>query len=170
MTLVTTYFCPFITFVTQRFCGLWALNVWETHIVWGSWSHIACVFAQQCVQLASESTSGQAKGRTAHQRIHRTTECFLGGGWDSEREGSKKSLSNYLQLWACFCAVSHTFFIVAQDVITNVIRLKVQQWHDNHLRFCTLWIVTDQIIASACFGASVGVEELRLWRPGLKPV
>lgn len=61
-----------------------------------------CVFAQQCVQLASESARGQAKGRTIHQRIHRTTECFLGGGWDSEREGSKKSLGNYLQLWAAF--------------------------------------------------------------------
>ena len=69
-----------------------------------------CVFAQQCVQPASESASGQAKGRTTHQRIHRTTECFLGGGWDSEREGSKKSLGNYLQLWACFCAISHTIF------------------------------------------------------------
>lgn len=127
-----------------------------------------CVFAQQCVQPASESASGQAKGRTAHQRIHRTTECFLGGGWDSEREGSKKSLSNYLQLWACFCAISHTiFFIVVQDVIANVAGLKVQQWHDNGLSSCKLWIARDRIGTSVFFGDSVGLGKLR--RPGLKP-
>lgn len=138
VTLITKYCRPFITFVTQRLCALWVWNVRDMQIVRGSGSHIACVFAQQCVQLASESASGQAKGRTVHQRIHRTTECFPGGGWDSGREGSKKSLSNYLQLWACFCAVSHTFFIVAQDVIAYVIRFKVYQWLDNYLRSCKI--------------------------------
>lgn len=83
-----------------------------------------CVFAQQCVQPASESASGQAKGRTAHQRIHRTTECFLGGGWDSEREGSKKSPGNYLQLWACFCAISHTIFYCGSGCNCECCRIK----------------------------------------------
>lgn len=93
----------------------WPLSfkMWDMQIVWGVEATL-CVFAQQRVQPASDSASGRAKGRTVHQWIRRTTECFLGGGWDSEREGSKKSLGNYLQLWACFCAVLHMFLLCSR--------------------------------------------------------
>lgn len=175
VTLVSKYFRLQITFETQRLCGLWALSVWGTQIVRGSKGHIVrvcvCVFAQQCVQAASESASRRAKGRTVHQRIHRTTECFLGGGWDSERECSKKSLSNYLQLWACYCAISHTFFFffcgAGCDHKCYQIKSATVTW---------IWFELLQIVnvewSDGCervLGGSVGVGELRLWRPGLKP-
>lgn len=56
-----------------------------------------CVFTTVCAACI------WAEGRTAHQPIHRTAQCFLGGGRASEREGSKKSSENYPQLWTLLC-------------------------------------------------------------------
>lgn len=144
----------------------------EKQIVWGSKGHTVCAFAQQCMLPASESASGQAEGRTVRQRIHRTTECFLGGGWASEREASKKSFGNYLQLWkpAFFCAISHTFFIVTQDVITTLTRLKVQWWHENNVCLRKLWMLELSDQCERVLGGLVGVGEPRQRRPELKPM
>lgn len=140
----------------------------EKQIVWGSKGRAAWAFAQQCTPLASESARGQAEGRTVRQWIHRTTECFLGGGWASEREGSEKSFGNYLQLWSLcfFCAIVHTFFIVTQDVITTVTRLKVQRWHENNARLCKLWMlgVIRSVWARAWwFSGGRGAEAAATW-------
>lgn len=56
-----------------------------------------CVFTAVCAACV------WAEGRTAHQPIHGTAQRFLGGGSDSEREGSKKSSDNYPQLWTLLC-------------------------------------------------------------------
>lgn len=179
VTLVGKYFCLQSPLKHKDFVAF-ELYVWETLTVWGSKGHIVCArecvfFAQQCMQPASESASGQAKGRTVHQQIHRTTECFLGGGWDSEREGSKKSFGNYLQLWACFCAISHTFLnvffllLLRHAMWSQLLQtLKVQRWQKKKL-FKPQQIVNlcDQISAGVCVcGGSVGVggaEAVATW-------
>lgn len=53
----------------------------------------ACVFTAVCVQPASER-----RGGPLISRFTESAQRFLGGGRDSEREGSKKSADNYPQL------------------------------------------------------------------------
>lgn len=83
------------------------LSVSDRWRLWGEVKATLCMFLLNKACSLQKTSKG---GWTSHQRIHRTTECFPGGGWDSAREGSKKSLDNYLQLWALLCHVVHIFF------------------------------------------------------------
>lgn len=87
-------------------------NLWDTKALCGLWAWIriafwVCLFAQRC-NLSQRG--GRAKGEDRSSADSQNYWMLPGRREaDSERERSKKSFGNYLQLWACFVS-SHTHF------------------------------------------------------------
>lgn len=102
-------------------------------------------FLSKWAMIVCKSAKGQAKGWTSFHWIHRTGEWFLGGGQHSERAASKKSLDNYLQLWAWYCATLRMILFATANARKNTylhmnVQFLTRQWFLISKKKGQLWL------------------------------